>query len=104
MGSENNVIWDSEELKRECERRIMAPAALSAVADYTRRNSALFVRSGPRMLTPAETARRRQRIEALADKLDDLAESAGSGLVEYRQFERQCSANVTRRDFSQRPR
>ena len=87
VGSDNDVLWDSRELRRECERRITAPAALAAVADYTRRNSAFFVRSGPRMLTPAETARRRQRIETLADRLDDLAKSAGDGMVEYRQFE-----------------
>jgi hypothetical protein len=82
-----DLIWDPHELRRECERRINGPAALAAVADYTRRNSPFFVRNGPRMLTPAETDRRRQRIEALADKLDDLARSAGDGLVEYRQFE-----------------
>jgi hypothetical protein len=82
-----DLIWDPQELRRECERRIKGPAALAAVADYTRRNSAFFVRNGPRMLTPAETARRRERIEALADKLDDLAKNAGDGLVEYRQFE-----------------
>lgn len=36
---------------------------------------------------PTETAKRRQRIEALADQVDALAEGARDGLVEYRQFE-----------------
>lgn len=80
-------IWDTHELRRECERRNKGPAALAAIADYTRRHSELFVRNGPRVLTPAETTKRRQRIEALADQLDALADGARDGLVEYRQFE-----------------
>jgi hypothetical protein len=82
-----DLIWDTQDLRRECERRKAAPATLAAVADYTRRNSKSFVRNGPRLLTPVETARRRQRIEALADQIDALAEGAEDGLVEYRQFE-----------------
>jgi hypothetical protein len=82
-----DLIWDKQDLRRECERRNTGPAALTAVADYTRRHSEFFVRNGPRLLTPAETARRRQRIEALADQIDGLAEGARDGLVEYRQFE-----------------
>jgi len=82
-----DLIWDTRDLLRECERRKTAPAALAAVADYTRRNSEFFVRNGPRLLTPTETAKHRQRIEALADQIDALAEGARDGLVEYRQFE-----------------
>jgi len=82
-----DLIWETQELRRECERRNAGPAALAAIADYTRRHSELFVRNSPRMLTPAETTKRRQRIEALADQLDALSESAREGLVEYRQFE-----------------
>jgi hypothetical protein len=82
-----DLIWDRQELLRECDRRKTGPAALTAVAKYTRRHSELFVRNGPRLLTPAETAKRRQRIEALADQIDVLAEGARDGLVEYRQFE-----------------
>jgi hypothetical protein len=52
-----DLIWDTQELRRECERRKTAPAALAAVADYTRRHSELFVRNGSRLLTPAETAK-----------------------------------------------
>ena len=82
-----DLIWDGPDLRREFERRKTAPAALAAVAEYTRQNSQLFVRNGPRLLTPAETAKRCQRIEALADRIDALAEGAREGLVEYRQFE-----------------
>jgi uncharacterized protein (DUF2267 family) len=82
-----DLIWDTQDLRRECERRKTAPTALADVANYARRNSELFVRNGPRLLTPTETAKRRQRIEALADQIDALAEGARDGLVEYRQFE-----------------
>jgi hypothetical protein len=82
-----DLIWETQDLRRECERRKTAPAALAAVADYTRRNSEFFVRNGPRLPTPAETAKRRQRIEALADQMNALAEGACDGVVEYRQFE-----------------
>jgi hypothetical protein len=82
-----DLIWDTQDLRRECERRKTGPAALAAIADYTRQHSELFVRNGPRLLTPAETMKRRQRIEALADQIEALAEGARDGLVEYRQFE-----------------
>jgi transcriptional regulator with XRE-family HTH domain len=81
------LIWDPRELRRECESRVKGPAALAAVADYTRRNSKFFVIDGPRMLPPNETAKRRQRIEALADELDALVEPVRQGLAGYRQFE-----------------
>ena len=82
-----DLIWDTQDLQRECERRKTAPAALAETASYTRRNSEFFVRNGLRLLTPVEAAKRRQRIEALADQIDALAEGARDGLVEYRQFE-----------------
>jgi hypothetical protein len=82
-----DLIWDTRDLRRECERRNTAPAALTAVADYTRKHSEMFVRNGPRMLTPPETAKHRQRIEALADQIDALAVEARDGAAEYRQFE-----------------
>ncbi len=80
-------IWNSQELQRECERRRTGPRALAAIAEYTREHSEKFVRNGPRMLTSAEAAKRRQRIEALADQLAALGEGARDGLVEYHQFE-----------------
>jgi hypothetical protein len=82
-----DLIWDTQDLQRECERRKTAPAALAETATYTRRNSEFFVRNRPHLLTPVEAAKRRQRIEALADQIDALAEGARDGLVEYRQFE-----------------
>jgi hypothetical protein len=74
-----DLIWDTQNLQRECERRKTAPAALAGVANYTRQNSKFFVRNGPRLLTPTETSKRRQRIEALADQIDALAEGARDG-------------------------
>lgn len=88
MGNSSaDLIWDTQELQRECHRRKTGPAALAAVADYTRRHSESFVRNGPRSPTPVEAAKRRQRIEALADQIDALAGGVRDGLVEYRQFE-----------------
>lgn len=59
---------------------------LKAVAEYTRKNSSAFS-YGPRPLTPDQKSRRRQNIEALADKLDVLADEASSGKASYAQFE-----------------
>jgi Homeodomain-like domain-containing protein len=61
--------------------------ALQAVAKYTRENSSVFVRNGPRLLDPAETKRRRQAIESLADKISQLADRAAEGSAKYEQFE-----------------
>jgi hypothetical protein len=60
--------------------------ALRAVAQYTRQNSSAFS-YGPRMLTPDQKSRRRQNIEALADKLDELAHAAVDGKASYVEFE-----------------
>jgi hypothetical protein len=38
------------------------------------------------MLGPAETKLRRQRIESVADRLDELASNARDGLVQYPEF------------------
>lgn len=61
--------------------------ALKAVAQYTRQHSLAFVTDGPRMLSPEQKARRKQNIESLADKLDELADMAGNGKATYAQFE-----------------
>lgn len=85
--SPTELLWDTHELRHECERRTKAPPALAALAGYVRTNAAMFVRTGSHMPTPAEAAQRRQRIEALADDLADLAEKAHDGLVQYPEFE-----------------
>jgi hypothetical protein len=61
--------------------------ALSAVAQYVRQHSTLFVVDGPNSLPPAERKRRQREIEAIADKLDALAVAAGNAGVSYLQFE-----------------
>ena len=60
---------------------------LNAVAQYTRQHSSAFVTDGPRRLTPDQRAGRQQKIEALADKLDELAVDAGNGKASYPDFE-----------------
>jgi hypothetical protein len=85
--SPGEVLWDAHDLRQECERRAKAPAALKALSDYVRTNSAFFVRNGPQMLTPAATTQRRQRIEGLAGRLDELAGKAREGLADYQQFD-----------------
>lgn len=85
--SPTELLWDTHELRRECERRAKAPPALAALAEYVRTNSALFVRISAQMLAPTEATQRRQRIKALADELDGLADQARDGLIQYPEFE-----------------
>ncbi|MGH6876467.1 MAG: helix-turn-helix domain-containing protein [Rhizomicrobium sp.] len=80
-------LWETRELLRECRRRTDGPAALTALADYARRNSAAFVRSGPAMLSPADTAKRQKHIEAIATQIEELARKTREGFVDYMDFE-----------------
>ena len=50
---------------------------LKAIAKTVRADSAIFVRSGPKMLSPSEAKKRQEAIEGQADELDRIA---GSGL------------------------
>jgi hypothetical protein len=45
---------------------------LKSIARNVRANSAIFVRSGPKMLSPSEAKKRQQAIESHADELDRL--------------------------------
>jgi len=80
-------LYDYHELRRICQRRVEAPPALEAVAAYARQHSDMFVRTGPAMLGQAETMRRQQHIEELAQKISDLADKARDGLVSYLEFD-----------------
>jgi hypothetical protein len=84
--SPNELLWDRHDRRQECERRTKAPALLAALANYVHSYSALFVRNGSQMLTPAPTNQRRQRI-ALADRLDRLAKKTSEVSAKYQQFE-----------------
>ena len=42
---------------------------------------------GPRLLTPVQKSRRKQNIEYLADKIDELSDAAAGGKASYAQFE-----------------
>jgi hypothetical protein len=64
-----------------------SPAALKAVADYTRKHSSVFVVDGPNLLDRPEKARRQKTIESIADKLDELAVAAAEGRAKYQHFE-----------------
>lgn len=61
--------------------------ALSAVAQHVRKHSTIFVVDGPARLAPAESKRRQRDIEAIADKIEELAVAAGKGAGSYLQFE-----------------
>jgi hypothetical protein len=80
-------LLDKHELRRECERRKYSAAALRAVAGYVQRHSDISVTSGPRVLSPAQAAQKKQRIEALGQRINSLATAAEQGLAGYRQFD-----------------
>lgn len=86
-GNPSELLYPPDELRLLCDRSTAAPPALRAVATYTRTNSSFFVRNGPALLGPSETAQRRQQIESIADKIDQLARKAMGGLVSYREFD-----------------
>jgi hypothetical protein len=69
------------------EKARAAVPALRAIANYARQHSSAFVTDGPRRLTPDQRTGRQQKIEALADKLDELALAAGNGRASYEDFE-----------------
>jgi hypothetical protein len=74
-------------ISKAFEKARAAVPALRAVAVYTRENASAFVTDGARRLTPEQRVGRQQKIEALADKLDELADAAGNGKVSYEDFE-----------------
>jgi Helix-turn-helix len=54
---------------------------LRAIAKTVRANSAIFVRSGPKSLTPDEAKKRQQAIEGQADELDRIASSGPQAII-----------------------
>jgi transcriptional regulator with XRE-family HTH domain len=86
-GNPAEPLLDRFQLRRECERHKNSGAALRAVAKYVALNSAMSVTSGPRMLSSAQTAQKRERIEGLAQEIDSLAAAAEQGLAGYQQFD-----------------
>ena len=83
----NQPLLDKQELRRECQRRKEAAAALKAVADYALRNSEAFARDGARLWSQDQKQKQKERIEAVAKKIGELAIPAESGEVSYEQFE-----------------
>lgn len=86
-GEPAKPLLDKHDLQRECQRRKDSVAALKAVAEYTQRHSALFVRDGPKLLSPEQTAKQQRRIEAVAKEISALAIPAEQGQATYEQFE-----------------
>jgi hypothetical protein len=86
-GQPPKPLLDKHELQRECQRRKDSAAALKAVAEYVQLHSSKFVRNGAKLLSPEQTAKQQQRIEAVATKIDELAIPAERGLATYHQFE-----------------
>lgn len=62
-------------------------SALRELAQEIKGHSWSFVRDGPRMLSPSETAAREQQIVALARKLDELADKVPQIRVAYADVE-----------------
>jgi len=83
----NQPLLDKNELRRECQRRKDRGAALKAVAAYVLQHSNAFATDGPRMLSPEQRQQQKQRIEAAAKKIGELAIPAERGEVNYGQFE-----------------
>jgi hypothetical protein len=74
-------------ISKALEKVRAAVPALRAAAEYTRQHSSAFVTDGARRLSPDQRAGRQQKIEILADKLDELADAAANGKTSYSEFE-----------------
>ena len=85
--SGTQLVLDKFDLRQECQRRKDKAAALRAVADYVLRHSSIFARDGARLWTPEQNAQQQQRIEAVAARINALADSSSQGVVTYEQFE-----------------
>jgi hypothetical protein len=83
----NQPLLDKQDLRRECQRRKEAAAALKAVANYTLQNSEAFARDGARLWTRDRKLKQEERIEAVAKKIGELVTPAERGEVSYEQFE-----------------
>lgn len=81
LDGDGQPIWNAVELSRVVggdDKNAPTPArwrskAITALAEHFRSTSGISVRTGPRMLSPADAAELQRRIEALADKLSALA-------------------------------
>jgi hypothetical protein len=74
-------------IAREYERFHEQGEALKSTAAYVRAHAHVSVRSGPKMPTAAESAKRKREIERMADELDELADAAREGSAIHAQYE-----------------
>jgi DNA-binding XRE family transcriptional regulator len=83
---DGSLLWNSVELGRVVEGSDLgAPTLVNLLhktAQAVRENSHIFVRSGARSLTPAETKQRQEAIEAQADALDEIANAGLEAAIE----------------------
>ena len=83
--ADQTPLWNAVELSRVMEGKDEGAPTLANMlrkaAKAVRDNSAILVRSGPRMLSPAETKSRQQAIVSQADLLDKFANSSLSAMV-----------------------
>lgn len=68
-------------------RIAQARPALQRVASYIRQHSKIFVTDGAASLSAPERKKRQRDIEAVAEKIDELAASLHGNSAEYLQFE-----------------
>jgi hypothetical protein len=80
------TIFDLEKLQQDVVFRNRA-ASLRTIAEDVRRTAHIFVRSGPKMLTPDQAFDRQKRIEQLAKRITALADAAEQGSGSYADFE-----------------
>jgi hypothetical protein len=86
-GDPPRPLLDKHELRRECQRRKDGAAALKAIAEYVQRHSSVFVRDGAKLWNPEQTAKQKERIEAVGAKISALADPVEQGTVTYERFE-----------------
>lgn len=82
------LLWDHHELKRQCAGMSIAPTALATLAGYVDAHAHMFVRHGPNMLSPQESAKREQNIRAVASQIANLGRKATVQIVPYPEFDR----------------
>ena len=74
-------------ISRAFSRAAATQSALKAVAKYVRQHSELFVTDGPASLPSAERKRRQRDIEAIAERIEQLAATTDGNSADYLQFE-----------------
>ncbi len=86
-GKSSHVLMDKLAIKAACEARERGAAALNDIAAYVCRHAGASATDGARMLSPAQAAQKKQKIEQLGAELAELAKNARKGVAGYGDFE-----------------